>query len=57
MGMVEVGQKLVRAAGNRFGLRVDQMGLLLDWELRQQAKDHEAQIAELHARVETLEAA
>lgn len=57
LGMVEVGQKLVRAAGNRFGLRVDQMGLLLDWELRQQVKDHEAEIAGLHARVETLEAA
>lgn len=57
MGMVEVGQKLEQAAGNRFGLRVDQMGLLLDWELRQQAKDHQAAIAELHARVETLEAA
>lgn len=57
MEMVEVGQRLVQAAGNRFGLRLDQMGLLLDWELHEQASEQRAAIADLTARLEALEAA
>ncbi|UZW54071.1 hypothetical protein NUH86_11045 [Sphingobium sp. JS3065] len=57
MGMVEVGQRLDRAAGNRFGLRVDQMGLLLNWEMGERDKDRQAEVAEFAVRLEALEAA
>jgi len=57
MGQVQIGEQLVQAAGNRFGLRVDQMGLLLDWEMDQRHKEKDAVIADLAARVAALEAA
>ena len=57
MGMVEVGRRLDRAAGNRFGLRVDQMGLLLNWEMGERDKDRQAEVAEFAVRLEALEAA
>lgn len=57
MGMVEVGQELKQAAGNRFGLRVDQLGLLLDWSLHDRDKEKDATIADLSDRLAMLEAA
>ena len=57
MGMVEVGQELKQAAGNRFGLRVDQLGTLLDWSLHDRDKERDATIADLSDRLAMLEAA
>lgn len=48
---------VARAAGNRFGFRVDQLGLLLDWSLHMEREADRVEIAELHARVAVLEAA
>lgn len=57
MGQVQVGEELALAAGSLFGLRVDQMGLLLDWEMDQRHKDMDALIAGLTTRLDALEAA
>lgn len=48
---------VARAAGHRFGFRVDQLGLLLDWSLHMEREADRVEIAELHARVAVLEAA
>ena len=56
---LQTGTKEVvtRKAGNRFGLRVDQLGLLLDWSLHERDKEKDALIADLDARLAALEAA
>ncbi|KFG90721.1 Peptidase S74 [Sphingobium herbicidovorans NBRC 16415] len=50
-------ETIEREAGNRFGLRTDQLDLLLSWGLRELDKEKDALIADLTARVEALEAA
>ncbi|KEZ00610.1 hypothetical protein AI27_17830 [Sphingomonas sp. BHC-A] len=57
MGMVEIGQELVQAAGNRFGLRIDQIALLVAWVQREREMEIHALIADLATRVVSLEAA
>ncbi|KFG91734.1 Peptidase S74 [Sphingobium herbicidovorans NBRC 16415] len=52
-----IRETIEREAGNRFGLRTDQLDLLLSWGLRELDKEKEALIADLTARVEALEAA
>ena len=46
---------VTREAGNRFGLRTDQLDLLLSWALHERDKEKDALIANLTARLEALE--
>jgi hypothetical protein len=50
-------KRLARPAGNRFGFRLDQLGLLLDWSLHDRLVEQAARQDALDARLAALEAA